>query len=264
MIAITLLTGSHRVGTGRRRLVSQRRVQFGTWSRSRSLLARVYGPDRVAVQRPDQVMTELVSFDRVFRGPRPGAAAQGEADAAVRPAATPPGTRVHRVRTGVVPIPDRREVSSTPWRRSAQETEGSTPPQECDDISFTAPAGEAHRPRRPVRRAARPRSQLVARMYDPNDGAVSIGGHDIREVTLERCMTSSASSPRTRALFHDTIRDKPPDGRPTAQRAKLVEACKARRSGTSLSVLPRGSTRSSAKRLPASGGEEATRCPRSC
>ena len=86
----------------------------------------------------------------------------------------------------------------------------------------------------------RGQTQLVARMYDPNDGAVRIGGHDIRDVTLESLHDVVGVVTQDAHLFHDTIRANLLYARPSATEAELVEACKAAQIWDLVSVLPDG------------------------
>ena len=54
------------------------------------------------------------------------------------------------------------------------------------DVSFTVPPGTDDRSRRPVRRRQDDHHRRwSARMYDVTDGAVRVGGHDVRDVTLD-------------------------------------------------------------------------------
>jgi ATP-binding cassette subfamily B protein len=83
-------------------------------------------------------------------------------------------------------------------------------------------------------------TQLVSRMYDPNDGAVLIGGHDIRDVTLESLHDVVGVVTQDAHLFHDTIRTNLLYARPSATEAEVVEACRAAQIWDLISVLPDG------------------------
>ncbi len=77
-------------------------------------------------------------------------------------------------------------------------------------------------------------------MYDPNDGAVLIGGHDIRDVTLDSLHEVVGVVTQDAHLFHDTIRANLLYARPGASEAELIEACKAAQIWDLISVLPDG------------------------
>ena len=77
-------------------------------------------------------------------------------------------------------------------------------------------------------------------MYDPNDGAVLIGGHDIRDVTLDSLHDVVGVVTQDAHLFHDTIRTNLLYARPAATEAEIVEACRAAQIWDLISVLPDG------------------------
>jgi ATP-binding cassette, subfamily B, bacterial len=77
-------------------------------------------------------------------------------------------------------------------------------------------------------------------MYDPNDGAVLIGGHDIRDVTLESLHDVVGVVTQDAHLFHDTIRTNLLYARPGATEAEVIEACRAAQIWDLISVLPDG------------------------
>ena len=72
------------------------------------------------------------------------------------------------------------------------------------DVSFTAPAGKLTALVGPSGAGKTTITQLVSRMYDPNDGAVLIGGHDIRDVTLDSLHDVVGVVTQDAHLFHDT------------------------------------------------------------
>src|SRR5207237_7650945 len=81
---------------------------------------------------------------------------------------------------------------------------------------------------------------LVARIYDPNDGAVLIGGHDLRDVTMESLQDAVGVVTQDAHLFHDTIRANLLYARPSATEAELIEACEAARIWELIWSLPDG------------------------
>jgi ATP-binding cassette, subfamily B, bacterial len=245
MIAITLLTGLFTAvvyGVGGS-LVVKGAFQFGTLVALSQLLARVYGPIGSLSNVQIQVMTALVSFDRVFEVLDLEPLIKEKPDAAVLPA---------RDAAGIAPsiafdqvsfrYPTAAEVSLASLESIALKQ-----PERTDaaagvlhDISFTAPAGKLTALVGPSGAGKTTITQLVARMYDPNDGAVRIGGHDIRDVTLESLHDVVGVVTQDAHLFHDTIRANLLYARPTATESELVEACKAAQIWDLISVLPDG------------------------
>src|SRR6202012_4065833 len=53
------------------------------------------------------------------------------------------------------------------------------------DVSFAVPGGKLTALVGPSGAGKTTITQLVSRMYDPNDGAVLISGHDIHDVTVD-------------------------------------------------------------------------------
>ncbi len=254
MIAITLLTGLFTAvvyGVGGS-LVVNGAFEFGTLvalvaaARPR-LRARSASLSNVQIQ----VMTALVSFDRVFEvldlepliKEKPGAVA----------AARPRRGRdrpVHRVSTDVsFRYPTAPRSPSPPWSRSRSSSpSGPTPPPACCTTSRSPPPpGKLTALVGPSGAGKTTITQLVSRMYDPNDGAVRIGGHDIRDVTLDSLHDVVGVVTQDAHLFHDTIRDQPPVRAPVRDRgASSSRRARPRRSGTSSRCCPTASTRSSA------------------
>jgi ATP-binding cassette subfamily B protein len=69
---------------------------------------------------------------------------------------------------------------------------------------------------------------------------VLIGGHDIRDVTLESLHDVVGVVTQDAHLFHDTIRTNLLYARPGATEAEVIEACRAAQIWDLISVLPDG------------------------
>jgi len=70
-------------------------------------------------------------------------------------------------------------------------------------------------------------AKLVARFYDPTEGAVLIDGHDLRSVTAGSLRSQMGIVPQEGFLFSGTIRDNITFARPDASDAELVAAARA-------------------------------------
>src|SRR5208282_2447645 len=81
---------------------------------------------------------------------------------------------------------------------------------------------------------------LAARLYDPNEGTVRIGGHDIRDVTQESLHDVVGVVTQDAHLFHDTIRANLTYARPEATELELIEACEAAQIWDLIASLPDG------------------------
>ena len=69
-------------------------------------------------------------------------------------------------------------------------------------------------------------TNLVSRLYDVQSGSVRVGGHDVREVTLESLQRVVGFVTQDAHMFHDTIRSNLLYARPGATEADLVDACR--------------------------------------
>src|SRR6202034_2219555 len=108
------------------------------------------------------------------------------------------------------------------------------------NVSSTAPAGQLTALVGPPGAGKTTITALVSRMYDPNDGAVLIGGHDLRDVTLDSLHDVVGVVTQDAHLFHDTIRANLLYARPSATERDLVEACRAGQIWDLIAVLPDG------------------------
>src|SRR6201986_88192 len=245
MIVITLLTGLFTAvvyGVGGS-LVVRGAFEFGTLVALSQLLARVYGPIGSLSNVQIQVMTALVSFDRVFEVLDLEPLIKEKPDAVTLPArdasGTAPSIAFDRVSFR---YPTAQEVSLASLESIALKQ-----PERTDaaagvlhDISFTAPPGKLTALVGPSGAGKTTITQLVARMYDPNDGAVRIRGHDIRDVTLDSLHDVVGVVTQDAHLFHDTVRANLLYARPSATERELVEACQAAQIWDLVQVLPDG------------------------
>ena len=231
-------------------LVVRGAFQVGTLVSLALLLNRLYGPITALSNVQVNVMTALVSFDRVFEvldlkpliEDRPGAvplvlAAQGNGSAPTAgPAADIAFDHVS------FRYPAAFEVSL-----ASLESIALPAPERTDgrlgvlhDVSFTAPAGQLTALVGPSGAGKTTITHLVSRLYDPNDGVVRIGGSDIRDVTQQSLHDAVGVVTQDAHLFHDTIRANLEYARPGATEEELAEACRAAQIWDLISLLPDG------------------------
>ena len=67
---------------------------------------------------------------------------------------------------------------------------------------------------------------LIPRLYEATEGAVSVGGHDVREYTMEALRQGCAMVLQKNTLFSGTIRENLRWGREDATDAEMEEACR--------------------------------------
>jgi ATP-binding cassette subfamily B protein len=70
-------------------------------------------------------------------------------------------------------------------------------------------------------------AKLLARFYDPREGAITIDGHDLREVTQESLRRQLGIVPQEGFLFAGTVRENVAFGRPDASAEEIAEAARA-------------------------------------
>ncbi len=81
---------------------------------------------------------------------------------------------------------------------------------------------------------------LVPRFYDPTDGAITLDGYDLRDLTQESLRSHMAVVTQETFLFHDTIRENLFYAKPDATEAELVQATKAANIHEFIESLPDG------------------------
>jgi ABC-type multidrug transport system fused ATPase/permease subunit len=82
--------------------------------------------------------------------------------------------------------------------------------------------------------------KLVARFYDPDQGAVRIDGHDLRSVTQASLRAQLGIVPQEGFLFSGTVRENVAFGRPTATDDEVRAAAKAVGAHEFICALPNG------------------------
>jgi ATP-binding cassette, subfamily B, bacterial len=221
--------------------------QIGTLVALTTLLGRVYGPITSLTNVQINVMTALVSFDRVFEVLDLRPLIEERPDAEVLPALVPgdggeqaaPEIQFDHVSFR---YPSASEVSLASLESIAlpqPERPGSTTGV-LHDVSFRAPSGQLTALVGPSGAGKTTITALAARLYDPNEGVVRIGGYDIKDVTLQSLHDVVGVVTQDAHLFHDTIRANLLYARPTATELELIEACEAAQIWDLISSLPDG------------------------
>ncbi|HTS99651.1 MAG TPA: ABC transporter ATP-binding protein, partial [Streptosporangiaceae bacterium] len=247
-IALTLLASLATAvvyGVGGK-LVIDGAFQVGALVALAGLLQRLYGPITSLSNVQVNVMSALVSFDRVFEvldlrpliADRPGAvplvlAGEGNGSG---PAADIGFDHVS------FRYPAASEVSLASLESIALPAPERTDANQgvLHDVSFTAPARQLTALVGPSGAGKTTITHLVSRLYDPDEGAVRIGGTDIRDVTQESLHDAVGVVTQDAHLFHDTIRANLAYARPGATEQELTDACRAAQIWDLISVLPDG------------------------
>jgi ATP-binding cassette subfamily B protein len=183
------------------------------------LLAQLYGPVTALANVRVDVMTALVSFDRVFEV-LDLAPMIDEPDA---PRPLPAGPLTIDVDHVSFAYPSAHEVSLASLESIAIR-ENARPSQVLHDVSFSVPAGSLVALVGPSGAGKSTLTSLVPRLYDVRSGAVRIGGVDVREVALSELRGAIGVVTQDAHLFHDTIGANLRYARPDANDDDLREA----------------------------------------
>lgn len=202
-------------------------------------LGRLYGPLTAMSNVQVDVMTALVSFDRVLEvldleptvAEKPGAAD-------LRPAVADQGASVEL--DGVVfRYPGADQVSLASLESVATLRHDPTA-DTLRGVSFTVPAGSMVALVGPSGAGKTTISQLVTRMYDPTEGTVRIAGRDLRDVTSASLRDTVGVVSQEAHLFHDSVGANLRYVRPDATDAELERALRQARIWGLVSSLPEG------------------------
>ncbi|TFE53064.1 ABC transporter ATP-binding protein [Streptomyces sp. ICN441] len=99
-------------------------------------------------------------------------------------------------------------------------------------------------------------SLLLPRFYDVSHGAVLVGGHDVRELTLESLRAAVGLVPEDSFLFSDTVRSNIAFGKPDATDEEITKAARTAQADRFISELPDGyDTKVGEQGLTLSGGQ---------
>lgn len=125
------------------------------------------------------------------------------------------------------------------------------------DVDFTIPAGTTTAVVGHSGSGKSTLSRLLFRFYDVNEGAITIDGQDLRNVTQESLRRAIGIVPQDTVLFNDTIEYNIAYGKPGATKADIVAAARAASIHDFIESLPDGyATMVGERGLKLSGGEK--------
>ncbi|WP_067488277.1 ABC transporter ATP-binding protein [Actinomadura hibisca] len=222
--------------------------QLGTLVALATLLTRMYGPLTALSNVHVDVMTALVSFDRVFEvldlkpliddreGARPLAVGPAPVSLSKNGGRTAPSVEFDHVSFR---YPGADEVSLASLESIAR-TDASPGREVLHEVGFTAEPGQLVALVGPSGAGKSTITHLVSRLYDVSGGAVRVGGHDVRDLTLDSLRAEVGVVSQDAHLFHDSIRANLAYARPGATDGEIHAALAAAQIGGLVAAMPDG------------------------
>ena len=210
-------------------------VTVGTLLAITALLARLYGPLTALSNVRIDVMTSLVSFERVFEvlDLQPMVKNQDGAKVLV--------TKEPRIEFDNVNFSyPRAEEISLASLESAAKAETVQSGQVLRNLSFVAEPGTMTALVGPSGAGKTTISALLPRLYDVAEGAIKIDGNDIRELTLESLRESIGVVMQDAHLFHESIAENLRYAKQDATIEQMQAACEAAQIWKLIDSLPNG------------------------
>jgi ATP-binding cassette subfamily B protein len=219
-------------------LVIDGTLEIGTVVALVVLVGQIYQPLAQLTNARVDVLTTLVSFERVFEVldfpaaivDRPGA----------QPLVAPRGAVAfdhvwfHHPDPATVSLPslEGTVAGAAAPRDSEQWT--------LRDVSFSVAPGETLALVGPSGAGKTTIAMLVPRINDVVQGSVTVDGHDVRDVTLDSLHETIGLVPQDPHLFHDTIRNNMQYARPGATDTEIEAALRAAQIWELVATLPDG------------------------
>ncbi|WP_344155069.1 ABC transporter ATP-binding protein [Nocardioides koreensis] len=234
MMAVPALATALVYGVGGQLAVSDA-LTVGTLTALATLLLRLLGPLQGLSNVRIDVMTALVSFERVFEVLDLPSLIQEKPDAV----ALEPGAARLEFDHVAFSYPRADAISLASLEVVARQDSRDTG-QVLSDIGFVAEPGQMVALVGPSGAGKTTVTHLVARLYDVESGAVRVGGHDVRDVTLQSLEDAVGYVTQDAHMFHDTIRANLLYARPEASDEEVWAALESAQIATLVRALPDG------------------------
>lgn len=200
-------------------LAVQGDLSVGTVVALSILLTRLLGPLQALSNVRIDIMTALVSFDRVFEIlDLPSAITEKPKAVTLRGEAS--GVEFNDVWFRY----PASGSASAPSLGAGVTKDGRDAEDVLKGLSFIAKPGQMVALVGPSGAGKSTLTHLVARLYDVESGSVKVGGHDVRDVTFASLTDTVGYVTQDAHMFHDTIRANLLYARPDADEAQMWDA----------------------------------------
>ena len=179
-------------------------LTLGTLLALTALLARLYGPLTALSNVRVDIMTALVSFERVFEV----LDLEPLVKDSINPKNLPSGPLEIEFNNVSFFYPTRADVGLETLELATDgKIENDTNNLVLNDVSFKVKSGTMLALVGPSGSGKTTISQLIARLYDPTSGKVTIGNVDIKEVSRDEIRKNIGVVTQDSHLFHDSIKN---------------------------------------------------------
>ena len=216
-------------------LTINKEITLGTLLAITALLARLYGPLTALSNVRVDVMTALVSFERVFEVLDLTPMVRDKADA--KPISSGPLTiSFNNVKFSY----PRAEEISLASLESVAKPETIQSGEILKGISFDVPAGTLTALVGSSGAGKTTISALLPRLYDVTDGGISINGIDVRDLQVQSLRDAIGIVTQDAHMFHDSIATNLRYAKADATEAEMENACRSAQIWDLISSLPNG------------------------